>query len=118
MTEIVVKEIGNGESNEPVKELETVPEEEPKEEKPEELIKKPVEQKPTPAPKPKRVRPSNAKPPFDPEAFKKEPVQQLKEDMTKEMTARDAYYRAKEGKNIAKREKLKSFVRYVKITLG
>eukprot|EP00435_Cladocopium_sp_Y103_P035791 s1352_g9.t1 len=110
MTEIVVKDIDKEESNEPVKELETVPEEEPKEEKPEEVIEKPVEEKPTPAPKPKRVRPSRAKPPFDPENFKKELVQQLKEEMTKEMTARDAYYRAKEEKSIAQREKLKSLV--------
>jgi len=110
MTEIVVKDIDKEESNEPVKELETVPEEEPKEEKPEKVIETPVEEKPTPTPKPKRVRPSRAKPPFDPEAFKKELVQQLKEEMTKEMTARDSYYRAKEEKNIAKREKLKSLV--------
>ena len=105
MTEIVVKDIDKEESNEPVKELETVPEEEPKEEKPEKVI-----ETPTTTPKPKRVRPSRAKPPFDPEAFKKELVQQLKEEMTKEMTARDSYYRAKEEKNIAKRKKLKSLV--------
>ena len=108
MTEIVVKDIDKEESNEPVKELETVPEEEPKEEKPEEVIEKPVEEKPTPTPKPKRVRPSRAKPPFDPEKFKNELVQQLKEEMKKKITVKDAYYRAKEEKNIATREKLKS----------
>ena len=74
----------------------------------EEVIEKPVEEKPTPTPKPKRVRPSRAKPPFDPEKFKNELVQQLKEEMKKEITVKDAYYRAKEEKNIATREKLKS----------
>ena len=109
MTEIVVKDIDSGETSEPVKELETVPEEqEPKEEKPEEVIEKPVEEKPTPAPKPKRVRPSRAKPPFDPERFKNELVQQLKDEIKKEMSVKDAYNRAKEEKNIATREKLKS----------
>ena len=78
------------------------------EEKPEQTVEKPVEVKPTPAPKPKRVRPSRAKPPFDPEKFKHELVQQLKEEMSREMTAKDAYYKAKEEKNQATREKLKS----------
>ena len=40
----------------------------------------PVEEKPQPAPKPKRVRPSRAKPPFDPEAFKSDLVKQIKEE--------------------------------------
>ena len=78
------------------------------EEKPEQTVEKPVEVKPTPAPKPKRVRPSRAKPPFDPEKFKHELVQQLKEEMSREKTAKDAYYKAKEEKNQATREKLKS----------
>ena len=89
MTEVVVKEIDNEEPKE-----ETIPEpiqeEAPKEEeKPEETIEPPVEKKPQPAPKPKRVRPSRAKPPFDPEAFKNDLVKQLKEELQSAMTARD-----------------------------
>ena len=121
MTEVVVKEIDNEEPKE-----ETIPEpiqeearqspasyrEAPKEEeKPEEIIETPVQEKPQPAtvvPKPKRVRPSRAKPPFDPEAFKNDLVKQLKEELQSAMTARDTYNKAKEEKNKATREKLKS----------
>ena len=109
MTEIVVKDIDKEESNEPVKELETVPEEEPKEEKPEKVIETPVEEKPTPTPKPKRVRPSRAKPPFDPEAFKKELVQQLKEEMTKEMTAERLLLPSEGGKEHSKEGEIEIF---------
>ena len=107
MTEIVVKEIENEEEHEvkeeteqPVAQIEDQPE-----------VVQSVqveEEKPTPAPKPKRVRPSRAKPPFDPEKFKHELVQQLKEEMSREISAKDAYYKAKEEKNQATREKLKS----------
>ena len=110
MTEIVVKEIENEEHEQP-----SVEEEEPHqpvaqlEDKPEVVQSVQVEEeKPTPAPKPKRVRPSRAKPPFDPEKFKHELVQQLKEEMSREISAKDAYYKAKEEKNQATREKLKS----------
>ena len=108
MTEVVVKEIDNEEPKE-----ETIPEpiqeEAPKEEeKPEEIIEPSVEEKPQPAPKPKRVRPSRAKPPFDPEAFKSDLVKQIKEELQSAMSARDTYNKAKEEKNKATREKLKS----------
>ena len=118
MTEVVVKEIDNEEPKE-----ETIPEpiqeearqnpasyrEAPKEEeKPEEVIEPPVQEKPQPAPKPKRVRPSRAKPPFDPEAFKSDLVKQIKEELQSAMSARDTYNNAKEEKNKATREKLKS----------
>ena len=104
MTEVVVKEIDNEEHKE-----EPIQEEAPKEEeKPEEIIEPSVEEKPQPAPKPKRVRPSRAKPPFDPEAFKSDLVKQIKEELQSAMTARDTYNKAKEEKNKATREKLKS----------
>ena len=108
MTEVVVKEIDNEEPKE-----ETTPEptqeEAPKEEeKPEEVIEPPVQEKPHPAPKPKRVRPSRAKPPFDPEAFKSDLVEQIKEELQSAMSARDTYNKAKQEKNKATREKLKS----------
>ena len=106
MTEVVVKEIDNEEPKE-----ETIPEptqeEAPKEEeKPEEIIDPSVEEKPQPAQK--RVRPSRAKPPFDPEAFKSDLVKQIKEELQSAMSARDTYNKAKEEKNKATREKLKS----------
>ena len=112
MTEVVVKEIDNEEPKE-----ETIPEpiqeEAPKEEeKPEEIIEPSVEEKPQPAPKPKRVRPSRAKPPFDPEAFKSDPVKQIKEELQSAMSARDTYNKAKEEKNKATREKLKSLASF------
>ena len=116
MTEVVVKEIDNEEPKE-----ETIPEpiqeEAPKEEaKPEETIEPPIEKKPQPAPKPKRVRPSRAKPPFDPEAFKNDLVKQLKEELQSAMTARDTYNKAKEEKNKATREieifSIKKFIKY------
>ena len=108
MTEVVVKEIDNEEPKE-----ETIPEpiqeETPKEEeKPEEAIEQPLQEKPQPEPKPKRVRPSRAKPPFDPEAFKSDLVKQIKEELQSAMSARDTYNKAKEEKNKATREKLKS----------
>ena len=107
MTEVVVKEIDNEEHKEaPIPE--PIQEEAPKEE---EIIEPSVEEKPQPAtvvPKPKRVRPSRAKPPFDPEAFKNDLVKQLKEELQSAMTARDTYNKAKEEKNKATREKLKS----------
>ena len=111
MTEVVVKEIDNEEpKEEPIPE--PIQEETPQEEeKPEEIIEKPVQEKPQPAtvvPKPKRVRPSRAKPPFDPEAFKNDLAKQLKEELQSAMTARDTYKKAKEEKNKATREKLKS----------
>ena len=105
MSEIVVKEIENEEEHEvkeeteqPVAQIEDKPE----------VVQSVEEEKPAPAPKPKRVRPSRAKPPFDPEKFKHELVQQLKEEMSREISAKDAYYKAKEEKNQATREKLKS----------
>ena len=108
MTEVVVKEIEN---EEPIPE--PTQEEAPKEEeKPEEIIEQPVEEKPQPAPKPKRVRPSRAKPPFDPEAFKSDLVKQIKEELQSVMSARDTYNKAKEEKNKATREKLKSLASF------
>ena len=105
MSEIVVKEIENEEEHEvkeeteqPVAQIEDKPE----------VVQSVEEEKPAPTPKPKRVRPSRAKPPFDPEKFKHELVQQLKEEMSREISAKDAYYKAKEEKNQATREKLKS----------
>ena len=105
MSEIVVKEIENEEEHE-VKE-ETEQSVAQIEDKPE-VVQSVEEEKPAPAPKPKRVRPSRAKPPFDPEKFKHELAQQLKEEMSREISAKDAYYKAKEEKNQATREKLKS----------
>ena len=106
MTKVVVKEIDNEEpKEEAIPEL--IQEEAPKEEeKPEEIIEQPVQEKPQPAPKPK-VRPSRAKPPFDPEAFKNGLVKQLKEELQSAMSARDTYNKAKdkEEKNKATREK-------------
>ena len=63
MTEIVVKETEN-EEQQPIKEEEPSPMAQI-EDKPEETTEQPLQEKPTPAPKPKRVRPSRAKPPFD-----------------------------------------------------
>ena len=107
MSEIVVKEIENEEHEQP-----TIKEEQPQqpaaqiEDKPEVVQSVQVEEeKPTPTPKPKRVRPSRAKPPFDPEKCKRELV---KEEMSREISVKDAYYKAKEEKNQATREKLKS----------
>ena len=81
MTEVVVKEIDNEEPKEGTT-PEPIQEEAPKEEeKPEEIIEQPIQEKPQPAtvvPKSKRVRPSRAKPPFDPEAFKSDLVKQIK----------------------------------------
>ena len=113
MTEVAVKEIDNEEPKE-----ETIPEptqeDAPKkDEKPEEVIEQPVQEKPQPAPKPKRVRPSRAKPPFDPEAFKNDLVKQLKEELQSAMSARDTYNKAKEEKNKATREKLKSLASFL-----
>ena len=125
MTEVVVKEI---DSEEPKEEtiLEPMQEEAPKgEEKPEEIIEQArgflnansvgieqaVQEKPQPetvVPKSKRVRSSRAKPPFDPETFKKELVKELKDELQSSMSARDTYNKAKEEKNKATREKLKS----------
>ena len=113
MTEVVVKEIDNEEPKEETT-PEPIQEEAPKEEeKPEEIIEQPIqiENKPQPAtvvPKSKRVRPSRAKPPFDPEAFKSDLVKQIKEELQSAMSARDTYNKAKEEKNKATREKLKS----------
>ena len=108
MTEVVVKEIDNEEPKD-----ETIPEPTQEaalkeEEKPEEVVEPPVQEKPQPAPKPKKVRPSRAKPPFDPEAFKKDLVSKIKEELQSAMSARDTYNKAKEEKNKATREKLKS----------
>ena len=108
MTEVAVKEIDNEEPKE-----ETIPgpiqEEAPEEEeKPEEIIEQPVQEKPQPAPKPKRVRPSTAKPPFDTEAFKNDLVRLVEEELQSAMSARDTYNKAKEEKNKATREKLNS----------
>ena len=108
MTNVVVKEIDNEEPKEEAM-TELIQEEATKEEeKPEEIIEQPVQQKPQPAPKPK-VRPSRAKQPFDPEAFKNDLVKQLKEELQSAMSARDTYNKAKEEKNEATREKNEIF---------
>ena len=56
---------------------------------------------------PKRVRPSRAKLPFDPETFMNGLVKQLQEELQPVMSARDTY-KANEEKDKARRKKLKS----------
>ena len=55
------------------------------------------------------MRPSRAKPPFDPEKFQTELVQQLKEEMKNEMLARSYnIMKAKEERDALQKERLRS----------